>query len=197
MGYTRGTKVTCTNPEILASGSTFNIEWADFLNEINNGVALYICRKDYLNDALIELSKQYPDETFSGVTWNDDNYESAIDYTFSIKNGEREFIREAPHYTILFDEKDDKEYNTLKDRCREHILQYLNRVDNIKEDPEDGVFFDKLNDDEEEDGFISYLTITWANKEHYFSATKRYTSIVLVLHSRMKDLHDRNKIGLN
>jgi hypothetical protein len=188
---TRGTKVTCTDPEVFASGSTFNMEWADFLYELNNGVALYFCQEDYLNDALIELSMQYPHETFSGVTWNDNDLESAIDLTFIIKNGKRVVLSKTPHYKILFPDKEDEEYNALKDRCREHILQYLYRVDNIKEQSQNGVSFDKLNDEEEDDGFISYFSITWANKEHYFEATKRYTSLIIVHYCRLEDLHKK------
>jgi hypothetical protein len=179
MGYTRGTKVTCTNPDILASGSTFNIEWADSLLEIKNGVAFYICPKEYLNDALIELSKQHPDVTFSGVTWTDDDFETSIDFTFVLNDGIREFLNEAPHYQILFPVIDDDEYNSLAPKFVEQINKYLQRLDIVRVDTEE-IVFDFLNDKEDKDGFKSYYTITWENNEHRFTATKRYTSQIIV-----------------
>ena len=180
MRYYRGTRVTCTDPDLIASGSTFNQEWKDFILAIKNGETIYHCRKEYLNDAIVELSKQHPDVTFTGVTWTDDDFEDCVEFTSIIKNGKVDVVNMAPHYQILFPVIDDAEYNSLIDRFKEHIDQYLKRLDIVREDPEDGVAFDFLNDKKEKDGFKSYYTITWENDEHRFTATKRYTSHVIV-----------------
>jgi hypothetical protein len=179
MGYNRGTRVSCTNPDIIASGSTFNQEWADFILGVENGETTYLCRKEYLNDALIELSKQHPDVTFSGVTWTDDDFEEAIDFHFVIKDGIREFVNETPHYQILFPVIDNAEYNSLQPKFVEQINKYLKRLDIVVIDSEE-IVFDFLNDKEDKDGFKSYYTIIWENNEHRFTATKRYTSQIIV-----------------
>ena len=186
MGYNRGTRVSCTNPDLFASGSTFNQEWANFIIEEENGETIYLCRKEYLNDAIVELSKQHPDVTFTGVTWTDDDFEECVEFTFIVKNGKREVIKMAPHYQILFPVIDDEEYNLLTDRFKEQIDLYLNRLDIVREDPKEGVVFDFLNDKKDNDGFRSYYIIVWEDGRQRFTATKRYTSQVIVDYHRKK-----------
>jgi hypothetical protein len=180
MGYYRVTRVSCTDPALLATGSTFNQEWKDFILAIENGETIYHCRKEYLNDAIVELSKQHPDVTFTGVTWTDDDFEDCVEFTSIIKNGKVDWVNMAPHYQILFPVIDYDEYNSLTGRFKEQIDRYLKRLDIVREDPEEGVVFDFLNDKKDADGFKSYFTITWENDEHIFTATKRYTSQVIV-----------------
>ena len=180
MGYNRGTRVSCTNPGIIASGSTFNQEWGNFILGIENGETTYLCRKEYLNDAIVELSKQHPDVTFTGVTWTDDDFEDCVEFTSIIKNGKEHVVNMAPHYQILFPVIEDDDYKALTSRFKEVIDLYLNRIDIVREDPDEGVVFDFLNDKKDAEGFKSYYTIMWENDEHIFSATKRYTSQVIV-----------------
>ncbi len=184
MGYYRGTKVKCTKPELLLTGSTFNKEWNDFIINVKDGITEYYCSKEYLNDAIIELSKQHPYETFTGVTWTDDDYEDAIEYTSLIKNGEVELVKIAPYYQIFFPEINDVDYHSLKGRFKEQINLYLNRIDLVNEGKDDESVFDILNDKKDEEGFKSYFTITWENDKHIFRATKRFTSMVVVDYQR-------------
>lgn len=180
MGFYVGTKVSCTNPELLATGSTFNQEWFDFIVSIEEGVTYYHCSKTYLNDALAELSRSHPEVTFNGCTWIDDDYEDAKDYTFILRNGIYEYVDMAPHYQILFPVIEDEEYNSLQSRFVKQIEIYLQRIDIIKMIAEEDIVFDFLNDKVDQDGFVSYYTITWENEFHKFTATKRYTSQVIV-----------------
>jgi hypothetical protein len=180
MGYYTGTKVSCTNPEILASGSTFNQEWSNSIINHEGGVVEYICRKEYLNEALRELSKKYPGDTFSGVTWIDDDYENAKDIYFILKDGSFEYINMLPHYQILLPVIEDDEYKMLAKRFIEHIYRYLKRIDIVVADQDEGLIFDSLNDKNDNNGFKSYYTIIWENDEHFFKATKRYASQVIV-----------------
>ena len=180
MGYYRGTRVACTDPDLIATGSTFNQEWKDFILARENGETIYHCRKEYLNDAIVELSKQHPDVTFTGVTWTDDDFEDCVEFTSIIKNGKEDVVNMAPHYQILFPVIEDDEYKALTGRFKEVIDLYLNRIDIVREDPDEGVVFDFLNDKKDAEGFKSYYTIMWENDEHIFSATKRYTSQVIV-----------------
>ena len=184
MGYYRGTKIKCSKPELLFTGSTFNSEWKDFIVGIESGVTFYHCRKNYFNNALAELSRSNPEVIFSGCTWIDDDYYDAIDYTFVLVNGTYEYVDMAPHYQILLPVINDEEYNSLANRFVKQIEIYLQRIDIIRKDSENEVFFDFLNDKEEQDGFVSYFTITWENDIHKFTATKRFTSHVIVDYQR-------------
>jgi len=184
MGFYVGTKVSCTKPELLATGSTFNQEWLDSIERIEDGITFYHCWKKYFNYALAELSRINPEVTFSGCTWIDDDYYDAVDLTFILKNGFYDYVDKAPHYQILFPFIEDEEYISLKNRFQKHIENYLQRIDIIRKDSENGVVFDFLNDIEEQDGFSSYFTITWENEYHKFTATKRATSHVMVDYER-------------
>ena len=69
MSYRVRTNVKCTNPDLIASGSTFNKKWEKFLLGIESGYTQYYCGGEYINDALFQLSMEYPHDTFTGVTW--------------------------------------------------------------------------------------------------------------------------------
>jgi hypothetical protein len=64
------------------------------------------------------------------------------------------------------------------------IDRYLNRLDIVREDPDEGIVLDFLNDKKDSEGFKSYFTITWGNDEHIFTATKKYISQVIVGYER-------------
>jgi hypothetical protein len=196
MGYRIGTKVKCSNPELLHSGSTFNNEWKDFLFDVKDGVTEYFCRNDYLNEAIIELSLQHPDVTFTGVTWIDDDYYDSIDYTYIVKNGDFKIAKKEPHYNFMYQPLENDEYKPLLKKFIKQIFQYLERIDVIHEDPNDSTVFDFLNDKADKDGFQSYFTITWENDIHKFTATKRFTSLIIIDYQR-KTKRDINESDLD
>ncbi|MBN1186494.1 MAG: hypothetical protein JXB49_29735 [Bacteroidales bacterium] len=198
MGYRRATKIKCTKPELFYTGSTFNKEWKDFIFNVKDGVTEYYCRKDYLNNAIIELSIQHPEVTFTGVTWIDDDYYDSIDYTYIVKNGDLKVVKKEPHYQFLFPVIEDDEYDMLASKFIDHVRQYLERIDVIHTRPNEATVFDFLNDKEDHAGFRSYFTITWENKEHKFTATKRFTSHVIVDYQRKNPIENEElKIGEN
>lgn len=191
MGYNRQTNVSCTNPALIDSGSTFNHEWKDSILKIENGVTYYNCRKEYLNDALFELSKEYPNETFTGVTWNDSDYDDCIKYTLIFKNGEYNVVKMEPEYQYLFPVIENEECNKLAERFKAHLEIYLKRIDIIKANPVEGTVFDFLNDKKDKDGFSSYYTIVWENDQHKFTATKRFTSLVIMDYQKKEPKLDK------
>jgi hypothetical protein len=186
MGNRIGTKVKCTKPELLLSGSTFNNEWKDFLFNVKDGVTEYYCRNDYLNEAISDLSKKNPEVTFTGVTWIDDDYYDSIDYTYIVKNGDFNVVKEKPHYNFMYPPIENDVFKILLKKFIQHVIQYLERIDVIYENPNEGLVFDFLNDKTDQEGFRSYVTITWENQDHKFMATKRFTSFVSIDYQRKK-----------
>jgi hypothetical protein len=83
----------------------------------------------------------------------------------------------------------DDEYNRLAKKFRNHIELYLRRLDILNCDPNEEQVFDILNDKEDDEGFKSHWTITWENDEHLFTATKRYTSHIIVDYKKKKPKH--------
>lgn len=184
MGYYRATVLTCTNPDIIASGSTFFNEWKHAFWKIENGETYYVCRKEYFNDAVIILSKEHPSEIFTGKTWIDSDFSDCFCYTLVIKNGEYFVIDYEPYYQYMFPDIEDVEYNRLSTRFKEHIDKYIKRLDIVLEEQESGKEYDILNDKKDDEGFISHYTITWENDQHLFTATKRYTSEIIVSYEK-------------
>lgn len=184
MGNYIRTDLQCTNPELIASGSTFNHEWSYELMRIKNGITSYHCRKQYLNEAVKELSKLHPDETFTGKTWIDDNFEEFRKYTVIIKDGVESVVDVEPGYTYLSEPIDDEEYERLLEDFKIHLDAYLKRIDIFNKDSEDGFEYDFLNDRPDSNGFSSYYTINWENDVHKFVAIKRYLSLITIHYER-------------
>jgi hypothetical protein len=180
MGYRFRTNVRCTNPGLIASGSTFNIKWGKFILGIRSGITQYYCGGDYLNSALLEFSRKNPQEVFTGVTWNDSDYYDCKKYTLIIKNGEYEQVKCEPFYVYGFRINDYEIPEGLFERFEKHLERYIERIDIVHRDTNKGEVFDFLNDKEDQDGFRSFYTITWENDKHKFTATRRFTSQVMV-----------------
>lgn len=184
MGYYVSTALQCTNPELIASGSTFNVEWSNELMGIKNGITSYHCRKEFLNEAIKELSKMHPDATFTGKTWIADNYSEFRKYTVIIKDGVESVVDLEPGYTYLSESIDDEEYEQLLEDFKIHLNAYIKRIDIFNKVSEEGFKYDFLNDNPDSNGFSSYYTITWENDVHKFVATKRYRSLVKIHYER-------------
>jgi len=180
MGYRVRTNLRCTNPDLITSGSTFNKKWEKFLLGFENGFTQYYCGGEYFNDALFQLSQEYPLETFTGVTWNDSDYYDCMKFTLVIKNGDYKQIKCEPCYLYGIRMNKYEIPEGLFERFQKHIERYIERIDLVHRDPNKGEVFDFLNDKEDLDGFRSYYTITWENDKHKFTATRRFTSQIMV-----------------
>jgi len=184
MGYYVRTDLQCTNPELISSGSTFYNEWSHELMGIENGITSYYCRKQYLNEAVKELSKLHPEETFTGKTWVDDNFEDFRKYTVIIKEGEESVVDMEPGYTYISEPIDDEDYERLIKDFKIHLDAYIKRIDIFNKDSEVGFEYDFLNDKPDSNGFSSYYTIVWENDVHKFVATKRFNSLITIHYER-------------
>lgn len=185
MGYDVRTNLLCTNPTIIFSGSTFSQKWAKSLMEIDKGVFKYCSRGYSLHDDLVDLSKQYPNESFTGITWEDSNIYNRIKYTLIFKNGGCKQVNCEPGYVYGFNNDNYYEMPTdLFERFKKHLDRYIERIDIVRENIEEGVVFDFLNNNPDEDGFMSYYTITWENDEHKFTATRRFTSEITIKYEK-------------
>ena len=192
MGYCWCTDVRCTNPDLISSGSTFNKKCEEFILSIESGTSKYYCIGQDFNDALFQYSREYPRETFTGVTWNDSDYYDCIKFTLVIKNGEYKQVKCEPCYLYGLRMNGYEIPKGLFERFKKHLKRYIERIDLVHPDPIKGEVFDFLNDKEDQDGFRLYYTITWENDKHKFTATKRFISFIMVEYQK-KD-SEQNKI---
>lgn len=173
------TIITCTNPELICSGSTFVQESASELLKINNGISHFITSNDTMDSELIRLSMKHPQETFSCESHCENDYYERVIYSYEYLNGTRKDVRIRPEYMFFWtsDCAIPNEEHYLAFRI--HVLDYLNRLDIGRED-EDGFFIDKLNDEKDSNGYQSSFTITWANDFYIWTAVKTGISYIRV-----------------
>ena len=180
MGFNYYTKLSCTNPEIIASGSTFNQKTNSELFEIVNGEVEYITRNSHMHNEILELSKLHPNETFTLTMWCDEDLYECVQFTNEYTNGEFQVLKVEPRYIFFRRSTKDKQMNQLTDKFIEHVNRYLKRIDIIKKAPNGDTVFDIITDEEDENGFWSSFTVTWQNNEHKFTAEKNGISYITI-----------------
>ena len=178
MSYYSYTVLKSTNPELISSASTFVKESNSKLLDIIKDKSHFLTRKDTMDDELIKLSLKYSGETFSAECHWDTDYYDRVQYFFEYKNGECKQLGIEPGYVFFLiagNIPSKEEYSAF----RKHVLKYLNRLDIVKK--EDGHFIiDKLNNEEDQNGYESYITITYENNYYKWTAEKTGISYIRV-----------------
>jgi hypothetical protein len=180
------TRLICSNHSLIASGSSFNAgltELKESLIWTSSKSTTYNYHSQHFNDSVIELSKQHPSESFTGVTWNASDHTTAVDVTFIVKDGKEEIVYLKPHYEFLYPCIRDEEYNQLVDHFVEHARRYFERIESVRDDPSEGIVFDVLST-KDKNGFQSYCEIVWEDDVHRFTALKRYPTTVIIDYER-------------
>ena len=178
MSYCSYTAVECTNPELISSGSTLVKELKAELIDVSKGKSYFLSRLGTLDEEIISLSLKFPEETFKAKCHWDHLYFDRITYFFEYKNGECKETARKPGYVFIGPEvgsPDGEHFSAF----REHVLQYLRRLDIVKGE-EEGFRIDQLNCDKDKHGYYSYITITYENDRYKWTATKKGISYILV-----------------
>lgn len=164
------TNLSCTNPEIISSGSTFQKNTKSKLLGSNDNIFHYLTERDSMHEEIIELSKVHPNQTFTATTWDDTAYYFRVLYTTVYHRGMHHEINMKPGYVFSYPCMLDEE---LKRRLIAHIKLYLERIEKTTYNKYGEKDFDLISHKEDIDGFSSYLTITWENEDHRFIATNK------------------------
>jgi hypothetical protein len=178
MSYWAYTVLECTNPELISSGSTFVNESHSELLTIHNGKSHFSTWKNTMDDEIIELSKKHPEETFTAEChWANEYYDRII-YYFEYRNGKCKDLGIKPGYMffLITGEIPNKEESSA---FINHVCKYLERLDIVKK-KDGGFIIDKLNDEEDKNGYESYFTITYENDLYKWTAEKRGISYIRV-----------------
>lgn len=179
MSYYSYTVLECTNPELISSGSTFVKESLySLLLKIENGKSHFITNKNTMDGEIYELSVKHPNETFTAEWHWDEDYYNCVLYFFECKNGEFRNLAVKPGYIFVCPQKQvysKEQFSAFKD----HVIKYLERLDLVKE--KDGNFsIDKLNNERDQSGYESFITITYENDLYKWTATKKCISWIEV-----------------
>lgn len=184
MGYYSRTNLSCTKPELIASGSTFNQNTNSELLEVKDGEAYYRTLKTTMHHEVDELSKLHPEETFTLTLWWDEDYYHCIKCTGIFIEGIYKQIKLEPIYVFLGPEVGAVE-DELINRFKDVVMKYVNRIDLIRNDPEEGPVFERLNDQNffGED-FQSHFQIIWENRKHKFIGTNDFGHLIEIKYER-------------
>jgi hypothetical protein len=129
-----------------------------------------------MDGEIIELSKSHPEETFIAECHWANEYYNRIIYLFEYRNGICSELGIKPGY-IFFWPKD----RTIekKDYCafKKHLMKYFDRLDNIRKEKGDFII-DKLNNEKDQYGYESYITITYENEYYKWTAEKTGISCI-------------------
>jgi hypothetical protein len=189
MSYYSYTVLECTNPELISSGSTFVKESLySSLVKIENGKSHFITNKNTMDGEIFELSLKHPKETFTGEwSWDEDYYDCIL-HSFECKNGEFTKLAIKPGYVFVGPQTQiysREQFSAFKD----HVIKYLERLDLVTE--KDGKFkIDKLNNEKDQHGYESYITITYENDLYKWTATKKWISWIEVTCEKKEPIVD-------
>ncbi len=176
MGYYFRTNLSCTNPELIESGSTFNQKTYSEIIGTNGNEIHYINWKATMYDEVIELSIQNPGEEFYISCWYDDFY-SSTKYTGVIKNGEYHETKVEPIYMFSYP-SNLKVDSKLIDEFVQKITQYLDDVKYYKEDSDKIVYYNLPDNSPNKNGLKSYITFTWETEDHRFIAENKHDQLI-------------------
>jgi hypothetical protein len=178
MAYWAYTVLESTNQELISPASTFVKGSNSELLKIEDGKSHFSTWKNTMDDEIIELSKLHPEETFTAECHWANEYYNRIIYLFEYRNGKCKELQRCPGYMFFLVEGDipsEEEYSAF----RNHVLKYLRRLDIVKK--EDGDFIiDKLNNEQDKNGYESFITIVYENDLYKWTAEKTGISYIRV-----------------
>ncbi len=164
------TVLECTNPELISSGSTFVKDSDSDLLWIKNNKSHFFAWENNIENEIIELSLKFPEETFTAKWhWDHEHYDRII-YTYEYKNGNCKVLGIEPAY-LFFITADIYRHYEHYEVFRNHVLEYLHRLDIVKI-VNGGFELDKLNNERDEYGYESYITITSENDQFKWIAER-------------------------
>jgi len=184
MGWPINTKLICTNPELISSGTTFfekikeDFIWHEDDKPVYGGVS------SEMHQELTKISENYPEEVFCRI----DYYKSAdnnADKTFGAYiNGRYNTITTEPYYYFIpesFEGVDPE----IDEQFKQHMMLYVRRIDLLKKTKDQITFDFPYDKDPSQQGFSSDFEVNWRNKEHTFHAYKDYGSEIEVNYKRI------------
>ena len=176
MSYHAYTILECTNPSLISSGSTFVKESNSKLLKIENNKSHFVTWKSTMNDEIYMLSLKFPEDTFTeNWHWDHDYYDRII-YSYEYRNGNCKVLGIEPAYLFVLPAKNSpNDEHALA--FREHVLEYLNRLDIVKK-VNGGFELDKLNNEKDEYGYESQITITYENDQYKWTAVRTGISFI-------------------
>jgi hypothetical protein len=180
MSYYAYTVLECTNPELISSGSTYVKEsHYSKLLKVEKGKSHFLTIRKTMHGEIFDLSIKHPEETFTGEWEWDEDYWDRILYRFECKNGEFKNLGIKPGYMFFCHENQiysKEDYSAFRD----HVIRYLERLDIVKEQQDGKYVIDKLNNEKDQNGYESYITITYENDLYKWTATKKWISWIEV-----------------
>ena len=193
MGYTYRTNLSCTNPELLASGSTFNQTTKSEIIKIKGNEVHYHTYCDTMYDELLELSIKYPKEKFFITYWDDDYY-SCEQHSGVFSEGIYHETTIDPKYRFQYSKNTGADQN-LVDEFIDKISKYLDAKKYQKDHSDPMIYYQIPNAEECHDGLKASVKYIWETEDHRFIGENIYYHVIEISYEN-KDKENLKRLKL-
>ena len=196
MGYYYRTNLTCTDPDLIASGSTFNqkIIYYEIIGTKGSEIQ-YISRIGPLHDEVIKLSLQHPNEEFHITTWNNSEILFCKKYTGVIHNGEYKETQIEPRYVIVGPQIGQVD-NSLVVQFREKLSKYLEKVKKGSKGSDNRIHYNIPDPNITFDGLKVIAKFIWETEDHRFIAENKHGYMIEIKYES-KDKENLERLRLD
>lgn len=170
------TILSCTNPELLASGSTFNQSTKSEIAKIKENEVHYHTFRNTMYDELLELSVKYPKEKFFVKYWDDDIY-SCEQHSGVFSEGKYHETSIDLQYSFHVDRSIDVD-RELVDEFIGKISKYLDSIKYQKNHSDPMIYYNIPNAGESHDGLKASVKYIWETEDHRFIGENIYFHVI-------------------
>jgi hypothetical protein len=193
MSYHAYTILECTNPSLISSGSTFVEESNSVLLKIENNKSHFDTNRNSMEYEIYRISIIYPEETFTAKWHWGDDVDNRIVYTVEFKDGKHKVLGIEPDYFFFMPGNISPSDEHAK-AFRDHVLEYLNRLDYVNKVSGD-FEIDILSNEKDRYGYKSQITITYENDQYKWTATRTGISFIEVtVEEKESRIHNSREI---
>jgi len=174
MGQYYRTNLRCSQPELIASGSSFERSSYSEIIDIVKDEFHYLTRAGDIHKDLQELSKQHPDVVFSARTWCDSDYYDRHIYTLVYNNGEYKDVDASPGYVFAGPSEADLD-KALPEEMRNKLSQFLDEI-------KPHTLFSDSGDSSQyyRNGLQAYFSFIWETEDHRFTAENKHGYMIYI-----------------
>jgi hypothetical protein len=180
------TTLSCSNPDLIASGSTFiNNNKEQIISSAEDEVEFKHYCGD-LFDELKEISNYHPNDRFHLNVFDYLDIHNCVEWELILDNGEFEQLSSKPKY-LLSGKKTVEVDSTIKEEFENKIYKFLEKYPPHTLLPK-GENNDSDGAPQYHDGDMSvYLTFKWKNKKYEISAKNEFGYLVETKYELRKD----------
>ena len=163
MEFLSNTKIRCSRPELVNSGSEFYRKWDGLIHSERDGMVVILSENYHLIEDLKRLSSENPEVTFTGITWSSVGLLENGTWIVVFQAGVEIDVKLEPFYHIpkLAKQTDDKDFLELLPQFKQDLRLSFERFDLPDQDIENENYMEFLTVEKDQEGSYSYYLVHW------------------------------------